>query len=122
MVVDVGTHLDFFYVLSLLRLARRIGFFLGFVFELADVEKLSHGRFRVGRNLNQIKARTGGLLDGIFGTQNAQILALVVNHAYRAGLNELVEAGAVFRRRRRPPAGGWRTYSSVSFKCFSTVK
>ena len=39
MIVDIGTHLDFFDILHLLGLACRIGLFLGLIFEFADVQK-----------------------------------------------------------------------------------
>ena len=38
-IVDIRTHLDFLDVLSLLRLARGIGLFLGLVFELAHIQE-----------------------------------------------------------------------------------
>src|SRR3546814_2877771 len=39
-IIDVGTHLDLFDVLRLLRLAGLVGLFLRLVFEFADIEEL----------------------------------------------------------------------------------
>ena len=71
-VVDVRTHLDLLDLLRLLRLAGEIGLFLGLVFELADVEELAHRRIGVGRDLDQVEADFGGLLDRFGGEHHAR--------------------------------------------------
>ena len=46
--VDVGTHLDLFDILRLLRLARSIRLLLSLVAELANIEELADRRIGVG--------------------------------------------------------------------------
>ena len=101
MVVDVRTHLDLLDLLRLLRLAGEVGLFLGLIFVLADVEELADRRVGVGRDLDEVEADFGGLLDRFGGEQDAQILAIFIDHAHFGHGDELVEAGAVKRRRRR---------------------
>ena len=98
MVVDVRTHLDLLDLLRLLRLAGEIGLFLGLIFVLADVEELADRRIGVGRDLDQVEADFGGLLDRFGGQQDAEILAILIDHAHLGRGDEFVEAGAVERR------------------------
>lgn len=90
--VDVGTHLDLLDLLRLLRFARGIGLFLGFVTILADIKELADRRIGIGRNFNQIEANVGRLIDCLLRVHHAQILAIFVNDADLVGLNEIVVA------------------------------
>ena len=103
MVVDVRTHLDLLDLLRLLRLAGEVGLFLGLIFVFADVEELADRRIGIGRDLDEVEADFGGLLDRFGGEQDAQILAILIDHAHLGHGDEFVEAGAVQRRRRRAP-------------------
>ena len=98
MVIDIGTHLDLFDLLRLLRFPRGIGLFLGLIFELADIEKLGDGRIGVGRNLNQVESNLGCLINRFAGVHHAQIFAIFVNHTHLGRRDKLVKPGAVHRR------------------------
>ena len=113
MIVDVRAHLDLFDVLRLLRFACRVRLFLRLVFEFADVEELGDGRIGVGRDLHEIEADFGRLLDRLFGIHDAEIFALLIDDAHLLRLNELVMARAVLRR-IGGTAGKRGTYSGIS--------
>jgi hypothetical protein len=55
-IVDGRAHLDLLDLDDLLLLARLGGLFLLFVFELAVVHQLDHGRLGLGRDLDQVVA------------------------------------------------------------------
>src|SRR3546814_5434313 len=97
-IIDVGTHLDLFDVLRLLRLAGLVGLFLRLVFEFADIEELGDGRIGVGRDLDEVETDLGCLLDRLARVHHAQIFALVIDHADLLALDELVVTWAVHRR------------------------
>src|SRR3546814_18903316 len=54
-IIDVGTHLDLFDVLRLLRLAGLVGLFLRLVFEFADIEELGDGPLGVWLDLAEFE-------------------------------------------------------------------
>ena len=115
MIVDVRTHLDLFDFLGLLRLAGRIGLFLGFVFILAHIQELAHRRIGVGGYFDQIEADFGRLFDRFSSQHYAQIFAFLVDHTDLGRGDEFIVSRAVLRRHwRQRAAGHGRAYSCIS--------
>jgi hypothetical protein len=119
MIVDVRTHLDLLDLLRLLALAGEVGLFLRLVPELADVEELADRRIGVGRDLDQIEANSGRLLDRLAGVHDAQILAILVDHAHLWDVDHLVVARPALDGGRHH-APGWGSY--CAFSCSGNKK
>ena len=77
------------------------------------IKELGDGWIGIGGYFHEIKADIGGLFNRFVGQHNAQILAVLVNHAHFGGLNEISKAWAIHRR-CRGAAGHWGTYSCIS--------
>ena len=60
MIIDIGTHFNFFNFLRLLALAGKVGLFLGLIFKLTDVEIFCDWRISIGGHFNEIKASKMG--------------------------------------------------------------
>lgn len=81
MIIGTRPHLDLFDLNDLLLLAG-FGFaLLLFIFELAEIHDLTHGRFRIRRNLDQIKTCFFGHFHGAGGRNNAYIFAICADQA-----------------------------------------
>ena len=100
MVVDGRAHLDLLDLDDLLLLARFGGLFLLFVFVLAVVHQLDHGRLRFGRDFDQVEAfllRDGA---GFVDADLAVFVAVFSDQEDGAGEYLLIDAGPVLGRRR----------------------
>lgn len=114
LVGDVGTHLDLFDLLRLLRLACEVRFLLRLVLELADIEELGDGRISVGRHLDQVQTDLARLLHRLARVHYAKIFTVLIDHADLGRHNEFVEARAVHWRRL---PGHGRTDRCSSCRC-----
>src|SRR5579872_703475 len=91
--VGVGPKFHFFDDDVLLVLARLPGLLLHLILVFAEVHDSANRRLRSGGNLDEIEAFLTGDRQGFLRGQDAQLLAVFVDHANFTGADALVGAG-----------------------------
>ena len=94
MFVRIRAKLDFLDLDDLLLFAR-FGFtFLLFVFVLAEIHDLAHGRLGIGRNLDKVEPSFIGHFHGTLRRHNADVFAVRPDQADFIGADLVVDARA----------------------------
>ena len=96
--VDVRTHLDLLDLDDLLLLARFGGFLLRRVFQFAQIKDLAHRRFRVRRDLDEVKTQFFRHAERLIGGNAAVVYTFGVDELHPGNPDFLVRAGPVFDR------------------------
>ena len=100
MIVDGRAHLDLLDLDDLLLLAGFGGFLLLFVFELAVVHELDHGRLGFGRHFHEVETlllRDGA---GFVDTDFTEFVTVSSDQEDGAGEYLLIHTGPILRRWR----------------------
>ena len=116
MFVRIRAKLDFLDLDDLLLFAR-FGFtFLLFVFVLAEIHDLTHGRVSIWGNLHQIQSSLLGLFHGCTRRYNAAVFTIGTDQSNFGGINAFIHARASFTHWRGVVgSAGYSAVPSVVF-------
>ena len=99
--IGIWSKLDLFDLNNLLLFTRFAFPLLLFIFELAEIHDLAHGRVGIWRDLNQVQPGLIGHLHGTHWRDNADVSAISANQADFGGVDLFVDARAGIALRRR---------------------
>ena len=92
--IRIGTELDLFDLDDLLFLAGFALALLLFIFELAEIHDLAHGRLGIGRNFDKVEPSFFGHFHGTLRRHNADVFAVRPDQADFIGADLVVDARA----------------------------